>query len=315
MALSPPRNGNAPPQFSGGPGASAGNKLDSSLTARWWSGPGEGGAAFSCEMCFRRCRLTEGGFGHCGARGVVGGRFVSPFLGRFSSAAVDPIEKKPLYHWRPGSFIFSLGSLGCTMHCPFCQNHSIARPGGQVRLEDISPKLLAMKVKELGLAAVAYTYNEPTLQAEYILAAAEYLKADGVATALVTNGQMGPELLAELAKVTGAVNMDVKTFNQANYQKMGGALNVVRENVAAFLNAGVHVELTTLVVPGLSDDRDEFAELAAWAAGLSPDIPLHISRYFPAYKYSAPMTELSVLEDFRKIAAAKLRHVHLGNVR
>lgn len=272
------------------------------------------GALFVCGLCFRRCRLKEGQSGHCGARAVSGGRFVSPFLGRFSSAAIDPIEKKPLYHWRPGSSIFSLGSLGCTMHCPFCQNHAIARPTESRSLSPISPENLALKMKELGQSAVAYTYNEPTLQAEYILAAAGLLKDDGLATVLVTNGLMSSEALDELAKVTAAANVDVKTFNPETYARLGGSLSAVKSNVARLLENGVHVEITTLVVPGLSDDADEFARLVDWAAALATDLPLHISRYFPAYRYSAPMTDLAVLENFRKIASARLKHVHLGNV-
>ena len=270
---------------------------------------------FRCGLCFRRCRLREGEIGFCGVRGVENGDFVSPLLGRFCSLAIDPIEKKPLYHWRPGTFILSLGSLGCTMSCPFCQNHSIAHPEGPVPLADIPPQALAAKAKEMGQSAVAYTYNEPTLQAEYIIQAAPLLEEAGAKTVLVTNAVMSSQAADDLSRVTAAANIDLKTFSPSRYAEMGGSLETVKNNVSLMLARGVHVELTTLVVPGISDDAEDFAALVEWAACLSPDIPLHISRYFPAYKYSAPMTGLDLMKRLSTIAAARLRHVHLGNVR
>ena len=279
---------------------------------------GEGSeAVYRCGLCFRQCRIPAGLMGYCGVRGADEAGFVSPFLGRFCSAAVDPIEKKPLYHWRPGSRIFSLGGLGCTMRCPFCQNHTIAQPqtGGRVSLTDINPEELAARAAGLGLASVAYTYNEPTVQAEYILTAAPILSERGLATVLVTNGLMASEPLSELAPWVAAANVDVKTFNPETYARLGGCLEAVKNTVAALLAAGTHVEITTLVVPAISDDPDEFAALVDWAASLSSGLPIHISRYFPAFTYTAPPTELSILERFRDIAAAKLKHVHLGNVR
>ena len=137
------------------------------MKARWYVM--ESGSA-RCKLCFRGCVIPEGALGYCGARGWYGGAFASPCLGRFSSCAVDPIEKKPIYHWRPGSRIFSLGSLGCNMRCPFCQNHAIAQPAKKnIPLAEISPEELVRQVRNSGLSAVAYTYNEPALQAEYIM--------------------------------------------------------------------------------------------------------------------------------------------------
>lgn len=273
------------------------------------------GGGFRCGLCFRRCLLGEGQRGFCGARSADGDGFASSLLGRFCSIAVDPIEKKPIHHWRPGTSILSLGSLGCTMNCPFCQNHAISRPEGPSPLVSMSPELLVARLRELHLKAVAYTYNEPTLQAEYILAAAPMLEKAGVKTVLVTNGMMSREAAADLASVTAAANIDVKTFNPDIYAAMGGSLERVKENVALMLEAGVHVELTTLVVPGLSDDLHEFACLVDWAAGLSPALPLHISRYFPAHRYNEPATDLDLLKSFETLALARLQHVHLGNVR
>lgn len=203
------------------------------------------------------------------------------------------------------------------MRCPFCQNHSIAHPAGgpgRVRLTALSPAELVGEVKGASLAAVAYTYNEPTLQAEYILQAAPLLKAEGIATVLVTNGMFSPEAAADLAPFVDAANIDVKTFDAAAYSAMGGSLDTVRANVEYFVRAGVHVELTNLVVPGVSDSRDDFAEMVGWIAGLSPDIPLHISRYFPAYRYDAPPTDVALMRSFSALAEQKLKRVHLGNV-
>jgi len=287
------------------------------IEPRWWqkeTDPDGLRDIYRCGLCFHECRLPEGRMGLCGARGVRDGAFVSPYLGYFSSSAVDPIEKKPLHHWRPGSRIFSLGSAGCTMRCPFCQNHGIARPTEPLTLTALPPADLAAKVKSLNLDSVAYTYNEPALQAEYILAAAPRLREQGIATVLVTNGLFSPELLRDLTPVVEAANVDLKTFNALAYTNLGGSLEMVKNTVTHFLQAGVHLELTTLVVPDVSDDVEEFAALVDWVAGLSPDIPLHISRYFPAAAYTAPPTNLNLLDRFQGMAAARLRHVHLGNV-
>ena len=197
-----------------------------SLETRWWQATLEGGEpAVACDLCPHACIITEGKAGYCKARFNENGRLVSPYLGRFTSIAVDPIEKKPLYHWRSGTQIFSLGSLGCTMRCPFCQNSSIAQPSEQslkrIPLKDISIQALADKVRELGLTAVAYTYNEPALQAEYIIAAAPVLREAGIATVLVSNGMYSETLLRELAPVVDAANIDIKSFNAKAYAKMG----------------------------------------------------------------------------------------------
>ncbi|MDR0882238.1 MAG: radical SAM protein [Candidatus Adiutrix sp.] len=291
------------------------------IEPRWWrqeDHPEGQKDLYRCDLCFHQCSLTEGGVGYCGARGVSDSpsRFVSPYLGYFSSFAVDPVEKKPLSHWRPGSRIFSLGSLGCNMRCPFCQNHTISRPGQRPNLNQLAPEDLRSQIQTLGLSAVAYTYNEPMLQAEYILAAAPLLREAGIATVMVTNGMFSPALLLALS-VSGwidAANIDLKTFNSVTYAKLGGSLDAVKNTITHLVRGGTHVELTTLVVPGLSDDLDEFADLTDWVAALSRDIPLHISRYFLAAEFTAPPTDLDLLDRFRRLAASRLHHVHLGNV-
>lgn len=281
------------------------------MEARWYDI--QGGSAV-CGLCFQGRVIPKGGVGYCRARRWSGETFVSPYLGRFSACAVDPIEKKPFYHWRPDTLIFSLGSLGCNMKCPFCQNHAIAQPSGNVPLTDISPVELVRQVLSRGLSSVAYTYNEPTLQAEYILEAAPILKDAGIVSVLITNGMFSWEALSDLAIWIDAANVDVKTFDSEKYAGMGGSLRTVRENVEYMVRAGVHVELTNLIVPSISDSQDDFDRMIDWIAGISLDIPLHISRYFPAHRYSAPLIDIDLMRRFESSAKRKLKRVHLGNV-
>jgi pyruvate formate lyase activating enzyme len=241
--------------------------------------------------------------------------FVSPHLGRFVSVAIDPIEKKPLRMWRPGTKILSLGGLRCNMHCPFCQNHAIAHPDGPVREHEISPRVLAETAKSSSLRSVAYTYNEPSLQAEYIFAASPVLRDEGIATVMVTNGMFAEEVCREAVGAVDAMNVDVKAFDEESYRRLGGSLETVKRNVIRLVDGGVHVELTNLVVPGISDSPDGFAGMVDWIAGISRDIPLHISRYLPAYKYGRPPTDAALIGKFLDIARGRLKYVYTGNIR
>ena len=291
--------------------------MSGDISARWWAQDEKG--TVTCGLCFRGCRLSEGAAGACGVRFNSAGTLVSPWLGRFVSCAVDPIEKKPLAHWRPGSFIYSLGSVGCTMDCPFCQNYTIARPDRHVfqsfgSVPFLSPEALVSEVRELGLNSVALTYNEPTLQAEYVLEAAPLLREAGIALVLVTNGAMSEEAARDLLPWVDAANIDLKAFTPPGYRCLGGNLEAVKATIATWVQGGVHVELTNLVVPGLNDDRDAFAAMVDWIAALSPDIPLHLSRYFPRRNYREPPTDIGLLHDLAAIARGRLSRVHLGNV-
>jgi pyruvate formate lyase activating enzyme len=286
----------------------------------WWKREidREGRDTARCNLCARGCVILDGSCGACGTRFFRSPDvFTSPYLGRFISTAIDPIEKKPLHHWRPGTRIMSLGSVGCNMTCAFCQNHSISHPSRRPAPDELSriqPEALAQATRGRGLESVAYTYNEPTLQAEYILSAAPILEDSGIASVMVTNGMFSRELCSELASVIRAANVDVKTFDAEIYRKLGGDLEVVTSNVEILIGNGVHVELTNLVVPGVSDSMDGFARMVGWIAGVSRDIPLHISRYFPAFRYDAPPTDARLMERFHAHAVTKLAHVHLGNV-
>ena len=286
------------------------------IKPRWWRAERDCDGSFyaTCGLCFHRCRIASGAVGFCRVRGFGGDGFESPYLGAFTSCAVDPVEKKPLSMWHPGTFILSLGGVGCNMVCPFCQNHAIAQPTGTPRLMRITPEELLSRTLELGLSSVAYTYNEPALSAEYILKAAPMLKSEGIDTVLVSNGMFSDELTDEFASSVSAANIDIKTFDREIYRKLGGSLDTVLANITKLVNSGVHVEVTNLVVPGVSDSRSGFAEMVNWIAALSMDIPLHISRYFPAHTFKAPPTDLNMLVDFSTLARAKLRHVYTGNI-
>ena len=290
------------------------------MNARFWKGNNDG--TVSCSLCFRQCRLGDGQPGICGVRFSTGGTLIAPYLGKFCACAVDPVEKKPLYHWRPGSRIYSLGSLGCNMCCPFCQNHHIADPSDGVRKKVMSfpvlaPEELVREIKELGLDSVAFTYNEPSLQAEYICSSAPLLHEAGIAVVLVTNGAMSEETAEELIScmgTDGAVNIDIKAFDPEIYRRLGGSLETVKANITAFVRSGIHVELTHLVVPGINDSTEAFCNMAEWIASVSPAIPLHVTRYFPAKHYHEPPTSKELLYSFASMAELRLKYVHTGNV-
>lgn len=287
------------------------------VPAGWWRGERDAGGrmAARCGLCHRGCLISPGSAGACGVRVCLrDGTLDSPYLGRFAACAIDPIEKKPFRRWQPGTRIYSVGGLGCNATCGFCQNHLLAHPETLRTARQCSPESLLRQIERAGLSAIAYTYHEPTLQAEFILAAAPLFRERGIATAMVTNGLFSEMLCTELGHWVDAANVDVKTFAADNYRQIGGNRDVVVANVERLIASGVHVEITNLVVPGFSDDRDEFAAMVDWIAQMSPKIPLHIARYFPAHRYTAPPTSIALLERFFRIAVQKLDIVYLGNV-
>jgi pyruvate formate lyase activating enzyme len=230
--------------------------------------------------------------------------------------AVDPVEKKPLYHWRPGSGILSLGGVGCNLRCPFCQNHPISQVQGGCfpgELTLLSPEQVADLAESNGLRAVAFTYNEPLIHMEYLLEASRVLKARGLGVVLVTNGTVSPDPLAELMGLVDAANVDVKAFSQRGYQSIGGDLQSVLRTVESLFHGGVHVEVTHLVVPNLSVE-EEFVQMVRWLRDLSPLIPLHISAYHPAFKAKEPPFPVEHLDRLMELAREMLAYVYVGNV-
>ena len=272
----------------------------------------------ACNLCPHHCELAEGQIGFCRTRCNDNGQIKSLNYGRVTSLAIDPIEKKPLYHFYPGSVILSLGSFGCNMACPFCQNHTISQGGeGKVRWQ-LSPVQLAELAQEssqkYGSIGVAFTYNEPLLSYEYLRDTLLLLRRAGQKAVLVTNGQIEEEPLRELLPYVDAMNIDLKTFAEKTYAKLGGSLRAAQRTIQMAAEAGAHVEVTTLVVPGISDDVNEFCEEVDWLARVSREIPLHLSRYFPRYQYKAPATPLDKLYELQRIAQKCMKYVYLGNV-
>ena len=289
------------------------------IQARWWKTNGD---MISCNLCFRGCNIKQNCSGKCGVRFNKDRVLISPCLGKFCACAIDSVEKKPLFHWNSGKFIYSLGSVGCTMNCSFCQNHHIAFPVKALYEKTIgTSKLpaddLVRNVKASGLDLVAFTYNEPTLQAEYICEITPVLHEAGIFVALVTNGAMSHEVARDLLSCLNqndAANIDIKAFNTETYNTLGGELDTVRKNIELFIDAGIHIELTNLIVTGLNDNVEEFAVMVDWIASISDRIPLHVTRYFPARNYNKPPTDIEFLYSLASMARAKLKHVHIGNV-
>ena len=287
------------------------------------SGP-EADPAFVCRVCPHTCHLMEGKVGICRTRSVRDGCIVSLSYGRSTALALDPIEKKPLARFRPGSLILSYGSYGCNMRCPFCQNSdiSMADAGGIVAdvSRYISPEGLineAVRLQDCGNIGIAYTYNEPFIAPEYLMDCAVCARERELVNVVVTNGYVSPSTWDAALPLIDALNVDLKCYSEEGYRSLGapGGLAAVKRSIEAAAASGVHVEVTTLVVPGLSDDERLFTEQCEWLASVDRSIPLHLSRFFPAYRsHDKRPTDLDVLEQFRTIALSSLEHVYLGNV-
>lgn len=270
-----------------------------------------------CEVCFRHCDIAEGKTGACKARGCVDGKITALNYGRYTSFALDPIEKKPLSRFYPGSNILSIGSYGCNLFCPFCQNHEISRSDGTGFAETVTPEKLAElaeRYKIKGNIGVAFTYNEPLICYEFIRDTAKLVKDKGMKNVLVSNGTAELAVLEEIIPYVDAMNVDIKSFSEKTYRDvLGGDLNMTR----AFIERAVkdcHVELTMLIVPGMNDTEDEMREASSWIAGLSEEIPFHISRFFPRYKMSDGMpTDVAKIYKLADIAREKLKYVYEGN--
>lgn len=270
-----------------------------------------------CKLCPQGCRLKEGMRGLCEVRQVKGGKLYSLNYGVCASVAMDPIEKKPLYHFYPGWDILSLGTWGCNFHCSFCQNWSLARGGaGQKKGYHLKPidVLHFLRDKYKSSAGIAYTYNEPTVWYEFVYDTAKLVKESGYRNILVTNGFISPEALEEISPFIDALNIDVKSFNDDFYRKYcRGNLESVKRTVE-YCAERFHVEITCLVIPTLNDSPGETDSLTDWLAGLNPDIPLHFSRFFPQYKLALPPTPVETLTEIRRKAMDKMNYVYIGNV-
>ena len=270
------------------------------------------GGNVRCMLCPSKCLLQNGQKGRCGARFSDKGRLFTSNYGDCSSLGLDPVEKKPLYHFYPGRNILSAGSTGCNFSCPYCQNHAISQ--GRAITEYRDPRELAGMALQKGSIGLAYTYNEPVIWYEFVKDTAGLVKDRGGVNVLVTNGYINPEPLRQLLPLIDAMNIDVKAFNSRFYRKLcGGVLDNVRSTVE-YAFGKCHLELTYLVIPGWNDAPGEIASFAKWVAGLSPSIPVHFSRYFPRYKFTTHETPEKTMEEAAAAAAAHLKFVYIGNM-
>jgi pyruvate formate lyase activating enzyme len=268
-----------------------------------------------CLLCPHTCLITPGKRGICGVRLDKGGTLMSMIYGEISSAGMDPIEKKPLYHFCPGSGIYSVGTVGCSFKCRFCQNYAISQDPGYPT-EYRSPVDLVGHAGRLGSIGIAYTYSEPLIWYEYVLDACKAARREGLKNVLVTNGYINPEPLRELLPHVDALNIDLKSFSDDFYRKVvGGRLQPVLDTIAEVAGRGsVCLEVTTLVIPGYNDSVEEMEQLSGFLASLRRDIPYHLSAYFPRYRFDAPPTPAATLEGLRETALKRLEYVYLGNV-
>ena len=273
-----------------------------------------------CGTCPRHCNLAEGAFGFCRARKAVGGRVVAANYGKITSLALDPIEKKPIAFFHSGENVLSVGSFGCNLRCPFCQNDSISQCGEDgVSCQSATPVELAdlaLRVRrERGNLGLAYTYNEPLVGWEFVRDCAREVHARGMLNVLVSNGCAEAAVVEELAPLIDAANVDLKGPSQGYYDWVGGDFAAVCRTIRTLHAARCHVEVTTLIVPGHNDMEDDIEAIAGLVASVSPEIPLHVTRFFPRFRMSgAQPTPAGVVRHLAEVAGRRLRHVVVGNL-
>ncbi|MBQ6136202.1 MAG: AmmeMemoRadiSam system radical SAM enzyme [Kiritimatiellae bacterium] len=272
-----------------------------------------------CNVCPRHCRIAEGGTGFCRARRAEGGRVVAGNYGRITSLALDPMEKKPLAFFRPGSCILSVGSYGCNLRCPFCQNDAISQRGeGEVGCRTAAPAELADLAERLGRergnVGLAYTYNEPLVGWEFVRDCAVEIRRRGMCNVLVSNGCAEAEVVEELAPLIDAANIDLKGPSQEFYDWVGGSFAAVCRSIEILHRAGCHVEVTMLVIPGRNDSDEAVDAVASLVASVSPEIPLHVTRFFPRFQMAdADPTPVATIHRLVGRAGRVLSRVLPGN--
>lgn len=271
-----------------------------------------------CELCPRMCLINLGQYGFCQTRKNIRGKLYSMAYGRVSALHVDPIEKKPLYHFFPGTRAFSVGTVGCNLGCEFCQNWELARSHIREDQEIVGPQKIVNMAKRNGCKTIAYTYNEPTIFYEYMVDIAKKAKANGLKNVLVSNGYINQQPLHDLVHYIDAANIDLKAFNEKFYKKIcGGELKVVLETLKILKKYKVWTEITNLIIPGENDDMGEIEEMCKWIKknmGKSR-VVLHFSRFFPMYKMDdEKSTPLETLKQAHAIAKKYLDYVYVGNL-
>ena len=274
-----------------------------------------------CDTCPRHCRLAPDQLGFCRARRNVDGHVTCESYGRVTSLALDPVEKKPLARWHPGSYVVSVGGYGCNLRCPFCQNWEIAQAGeADVPWRQMTPRelvdlTLEARERDARVVGIAFTYNEPLVSWEFVRDCAQVAHEAGLANVLVSNGCACEPVIRELAPLIDAANIDLKGFTEEAYRTCGGDLATVRRTIELLAAApGCHLEVTTLVVPGLSDSPEDMAREAEWLASLDGDVTLHVTRFFPRWHMrDREPTPVETVYGLADVARRSLAHVFVGN--
>ncbi|WP_291548469.1 AmmeMemoRadiSam system radical SAM enzyme [Clostridium sp. HMP27] len=266
-----------------------------------------------CNLCPHNCHIKDGGRGLCGPRKVHDGKLYNSNYGEISSISLDPIEKKPLYHYKPGSYILSVGSFGCNFKCGFCQNYSISQHNVDTRY--LEPEdLINLALEQKNNVGIAFTYNEPSIWYEYIWDVSKKAVDKNIDIVLVSNGYISKEPLKELLPYISAMNIDLKAFKDEYYKDVcKGDIKEVLENIK-LCSEKTHVEITTLLVNGYNDSEEEVEELCKWIASVDKNIPVHFSRYFPSYQFKEEPTPVERVLKAKEIGDKYLNYVYIGNV-
>jgi len=274
-----------------------------------------------CNLCYHRCKIKERKRGICGVRENRGGRLYSLVYGKIIAEHIDPIEKKPLFNFLPGSRAFSIGTVGCNFHCKHCQNSDISQypheHGGEMIGQDLTPDQIVTAAKAAGCETIAYTYTEPTIFYEFAYDTAMLARKEEIKNVFVSNGHISAEAARQIAPYLDAINVDLKAFTDKFYKEVCGArLNPVLETIRLMKELDVWVELTTLIIPGLNDGEQELRDIARFVKSVGQEIPWHVSRFYPAYKLlDRPSTPVATLRRAREIGMEEgLRYVYEGNV-
>ena len=270
----------------------------------------------TCNVCSHRCKIQEEKKGICGVRKNISGKLYSLVYGLIAASAIDPIEKKPLYHFLPGTSAYSIGTVGCNFRCDFCQNNELAF-SEDVFGDEMLPNQIVENAIYYGCESIAYTYNEPIIFIETILDSASLAKQEGISNILVTNGYITKEAIDLLKDKIDAMNIDLKSFNDDFYKRNCGAkLAPVLECIKNVYNAKIHIEITTLIIPGENDSDNELRDISRFIASIDKKIPWHISRFSPMHKMlNKSPTPRETLERAYKIGKEEgLNYVHLGNI-
>ena len=266
-----------------------------------------------CALCPHGCVIAEGRYGICGVRKNSRGTLDLPYGGLLSGTAMDPIEKKPLYHYYPGESILSVGFFGCNLKCPFCQNYQISQQVLNKPSRTHPDQLVNLAVQQ-GSFGIAYTYSEPLVHYEYVLESCHFARSKGLKNVLVTNGYINAKPAETLLQVVDAANVDLKSFREDFYKReIKGTLAPVLEFIRLAAST-IHLEVTTLIIPGKNDSDAEMEQIAGFLGDIDPNIPLHLSCYYPTYKYTIEATPLDRVYNLIEVAKKHLRYVYPGNV-